>query len=179
MKKILLLTSAGLSIGAMQPPAKAPVKKQVTEKLPLFDQDLQDQLVKAVQNNDTQKVARLLKFRPQVNINAENTDGTRPLEAAVYARHLDMARLLLENGANPNQRITGGLTPGQTLLMYAVSIKKASMVKLLLDHGADASAEFNDNARQGGRPRKAIDFLSGTGPEVEKIRRLLSKGKLL
>ena len=57
-----------------------------------------------------------------------DSQGQRPLERAVYGKNIEIAELLLENGANPNQRITSGMTPGRTLLMHAVSVNNPQLV---------------------------------------------------
>lgn len=58
--------------------------------------------------------------------------GLTTLIAAVIANHIELTRLFLEHGADPNLKSADGLTP----LMQA---KSAEMVKLLAEYGANPS----------------------------------------
>jgi ankyrin repeat protein len=49
-----------------------------------------------------------------------------------------LAKSLLEGGANPNVRMENGVTP----LWLAVSIDDTNMIKLLIDHGADINLRY-------------------------------------
>lgn len=169
MKKTMVLLLLPLCVSAMRKP-QAAQKTSINQKM-------QDELVAAVGKNDIQKVQRLLRFRPQVEVNTTDSHGDRPLEVAVRIRNAQMVQLLLKNGANPNLRMSSGMTPGKTPLMYAVSLGDADTVELLLTYGADPGATFNDNRAQGGKDRKAIDFLSA-GPNYERIKSMLTKTKL-
>ena len=68
---------------------------------------------------DINAVKRWLKFRPQIDVNAPNSDMDRALDRAVFNKDSAMTELLIANGANVNQAMSGGLTPGITLLMEA------------------------------------------------------------
>jgi len=59
--------------------------------------------------------------------------GWTPLHYACAKGHLDVASLLISNGANVNSLSLGGTTP----LMMAVQSGNELLVKLLLDKGAD------------------------------------------
>lgn len=52
---------------------------------------------------------------------------------------LDVARLLLEHGADVNARISDG--SGRTPLHVAAESNRAEVVRVLLEHGANVSAE--------------------------------------
>lgn len=78
-------------------------------------------------------VGFLLKNGAEVNAVARNPTGYTALSGAVARGHLNVARILLEEGANPNHRYEGGFTP----LMEAAASGKLEMTKLLLRHGAD------------------------------------------
>lgn len=88
-----------------------------------------------------------------------DSQGQRPLERAVYGKNIEIAELLLENGANPNQRITSGMTPGRTLLMHAVSVNNPQLVKLLIVHGADMDATFNEVRGRQAVPKLLISLI--------------------
>jgi uncharacterized protein len=65
-----------------------------------------------------------------------------PLNSAAAGRHADVARLLLERGADPNARQGSGWTP----LHSAAHNADPDMVALLLAHGADPAATNDDGA---------------------------------
>jgi len=69
------------------------------------------------------------------SVNAADTDGTRPLHWAVRADELEIARLLLRAGADPNAETRLGVTA----LYLAAQNGDAEMVKALLDAGAKAN----------------------------------------
>ena len=65
-----------------------------------------------------------------------------PLNSAAAGRHADVARLLLDAGADPNARQSGGWTP----LHSAAHNGDVESVKLLLDRGGDPTATNDDGA---------------------------------
>jgi hypothetical protein len=73
---------------------------------------------------------------------ASSAVGVAPLHSCLFARRFEIARLLIESGADVNLRRTG--TPDQertgwTALHYAASYDEADLLRLLLDHGGDPS----------------------------------------
>jgi hypothetical protein len=73
------------------------------------------------------------------HINALGGESDFPLAAALRKRHIQVAELLLQHGANVNGRGLYGLTPLHQVLRYCYSAHGA--VRLLLEHGADANAQ--------------------------------------
>jgi ankyrin repeat protein len=65
--------------------------------------------------------------------------GNRPLHGATYMNRPDVARLLLERGADPNARDKAGLTA----LHLAVGCGWVECARALLGGGADANARTN------------------------------------
>jgi ankyrin repeat protein len=65
-----------------------------------------------------------------------------PLNSAAAGRHADVARLLLDRGADPNARQGSGWTPVHS----AAQNGDPDMVVLLLAHGADPAATNDDGA---------------------------------
>ncbi len=60
-----------------------------------------------------------------------------PLHEAAAMGHLEVARLLLERGADVNAKNKHGFTP----LHFAAGIGHTDVAKLLLEHGADVNAK--------------------------------------
>ncbi|KFY78857.1 hypothetical protein V498_09042, partial [Pseudogymnoascus sp. VKM F-4517 (FW-2822)] len=68
----------------------------------------------------------------QAGIDAEDSDGHKPIVFAVVRRHEDVIKLLLGKGASENSPI---VDPG--LLSYAASYGHLAVAKLLIEEGAD------------------------------------------
>jgi hypothetical protein len=71
---------------------------------------------------------------------AVNHDGWPPLAYACLEGHVDVARYLIEHGADVNGRAVNGATP----LMLAARSGQIEIAKLLIDKGADIDAR-NDS----------------------------------
>jgi ankyrin repeat protein len=61
-----------------------------------------------------------------------NAPHGRALYAAVYDRHFDVARLLLEHGANPNQEVESSADAASIAIMNS----DFKMIQLLASYGA-------------------------------------------
>ncbi len=92
---------------------------------------------------DLASVRRMLDEAPS-RISEARLSGRRPLPAAVEFGHDDIARLLLERGANP--RWEEHDAPRGTSLHSAARRGNLAMVKLLLLHGADPNEEIDSTA---------------------------------
>ncbi|OQB68781.1 MAG: Phosphocholine transferase AnkX [Spirochaetes bacterium ADurb.Bin133] len=94
-------------------------------------------LENAIKTRDIDAINGLLKTDVDVNNTSGSSWGYTPLCYAVYLKNIDIARLLIESGANVNKISINGETP----LKIACSAYKLppidDMVKLLLDNGAD------------------------------------------
>jgi uncharacterized protein len=82
----------------------------------------------------------LLEHGADADDDADNPFGVRPVHAASAAHDHVTMRLLLEAGADPNQRQRGGFVP----LHEAAHTDDVEMARLLLDHGADPALTADD-----------------------------------
>ena len=91
---------------------------------------------------------------------------TTPLVEAAYFGHKDLAKLLLDRGADPNKRNSNGSTP----LHFAASCDHTELVRLLLDRGAMPSPT-------NGSGETPLHFAAWHGNR-EVVRLLLDRGAL-
>ena len=82
----------------------------------------------------------LLEHGADADGDADNPFGVRPVHAASAAHDRETMRLLLEAGADPNQRQRGGFVP----LHEAAHSDDVEMARLLLAHGADPALTADD-----------------------------------
>ncbi len=88
------------------------------------------------------KVVKLLIDNKGIDLNAkdENNKGNTLLHVAAEKNHEDIARLLIENGADIDAQNNNGYLP----LDYAISCGSADIVQLLIDKGAKVNISDND-----------------------------------
>src|SRR6266446_4296499 len=90
---------------------------------------------------DLEHVSAILREDPG-RIQEARPCGRRALSAAVEFGHHDIARLLLERGADPNWP-EGTAAPRGIALHMAARAGDRAMVELLLDHGADPNGSID------------------------------------
>jgi hypothetical protein len=100
------------------------------------------QLHHCVENGLTSSVKRILSIR-NINVNVKNVNGNTPLHYAVRNGHVEITRLLLENGAEVNVKSVGGFTP----LHWAAWNGHVDILHLLDENGADLEVQNNDGRR--------------------------------
>jgi ankyrin repeat protein len=134
-------------------------------------------------SKDGVRVARLLLERG-VDVNAEDEDHDSPLRSACYSGKLEIARVLLHHGANPNAKNDRG----QTLLhqvsqgRYESQADGASIAKLLLDCGADVNSRDENGvtslhlALWGGELEIARRLLEHSSSKNNRVRTILHVG---
>lgn len=119
----------------------------------------------AAAQGDAVAVARLVAGdRALANVTGE--DGLAPLHHAVRGGHFEVARFLLERGANANLRVA--TTAESTPLYEAAAAGHAALVALLLEHGA----KINARARSG---KTALHRAAETG-DLATVQVLLEGG---
>jgi ankyrin repeat protein len=100
--------------------------------------DGQTQLLRAAQAGDTRRATELLGAGVPVDSRSEH-DLATPLMLAIEGRNLQLCRLLLERGANPNAIALRGDTPLTRALRRNGDDEQDEFVRLLLDHSADVN----------------------------------------
>jgi hypothetical protein len=101
------------------------------------------QLHNCAWNGFTSSVKRLLSIR-NINVNVKDDwNGWTPLHCAVCIAHVEIIRLLLQNGAKVNAKSNNGSTP----LHYAARNGNVDILHLLVENGADLEAQKNDGWR--------------------------------
>jgi len=116
----------------------ARIKATGNDLEPVYAQGRQGKLIAAAARNDIEQVEALLK--QGVNPNATvNQWGENALMHAVLHGNVDMTRVLLEAGANPDLK-----GPGFTPLGMAALRGHARIVRLLLKAGADIDRKSSD-----------------------------------
>jgi ankyrin repeat protein len=94
-------------------------------------------------NGLTTSVKRLLAIR-NINVNLKDDRfGMSPLHDAAVDGHVEIARLLLQNGAEVNARSKYGFTP----LHWAAIFGHVDILHLLVENDADLEAQDNDGER--------------------------------
>lgn len=91
---------------------------------------------------DIDRVRQMLDAEP-ARIHETRPSGRRPLSTAVEGGHEDVARLLLERGADPNW--PEPTAPRGRSLQAASSMDNVAMVKLLLAHHADPNSAVDSS----------------------------------
>ena len=101
-----------------------------------------------------------------------------PLVAAVRGNHLEMARLLLASGADPDEEGEGYY--GNTVLFLAAQRNYLDMARLLIDHGADANQTYGVSAATPlwsatwGNHLEMVELLADRGAEFDESDMLLA-----
>jgi ankyrin repeat protein len=130
-----------------------------------------DEFQTAVVKKDAAAVKRLLArgVKPDFNFNEaapRQRSGESPLTMAIGRGHLEVARILLEAGADPNRRDDFGDAPLDRA-------RSAEAIKLLLAYGArqapDAAAAARSNPR-------AIEEVIERSDDAGAVNRLLDAG---
>src|SRR5579864_5086024 len=109
-------------------------------------------------------VQHLLERGADPNAVAKNETEFTALTGAVAQNHNEVAKMLVENGANVNYSYEGGFTP----LIHAAHAGNLELVKLLLEKGADPNAKNGEGktpmayAREKGHD-KVVELLKTHG----------------
>lgn len=94
-------------------------------------------LVQAIKNCDTEKIKIIINKNPDI-VNQNIDQGEKPLIQAIDLNYVNIVKLLLELGANPDR---GNC---KSPLEAAILQNNAQIVKILLDAGANPNQKFDD-----------------------------------
>ena len=102
--------------------------------------ELGEDFIEAVKSGDRAKIAKFLKNK-KLDVDVVDEDGKSALIIAVENNDVEVAKLLLEHGANVNFQEDNEV--GNTPLICAAkqSYGDIEMMKLLLEHGADVNLQ--------------------------------------
>jgi ankyrin repeat protein len=103
----------------------------------------EDGILAAAEAGDEPRVRARLKEDPR-SIAAERPSGERALSLAAGGGHMELVRLLLERGADPNAP-EGWHAPRGQALHAAARAGHRAVVELLLEHGADPNATIDSS----------------------------------
>jgi hypothetical protein len=100
------------------------------------------QLHHCAENGFTTSVKRLLSIR-NINVNVKDDEyGATPLHDAAYNGHVEIARLLLQSGADVNAKDRWDRTP----LHFAAIQGHVDILHLLVENGADLEAQSKNGS---------------------------------
>jgi ankyrin repeat protein len=133
------------------------------------DQDLDTALLCCCDGSEHQElrvelVSLLLTHNAKIDIHPKNQDGALH-KAAMYG-HPELLRLLIEAGADVNEK--GGY--GRTPLIYAASSGVVASLQMLITAGADV------NAKNEGGQNALFDSISGLHPSANIVEVLIDAG---
>jgi ankyrin repeat protein len=111
---------------------------------------------------DLEQARQMLDSQPE-RIRETRPSGRRPLSAAIEMGHYEVARLLLERGANPNWEEPSA--PKGRALHAAAHAGQLWLVELLLAHGADPNSGIDSSGNA---------FFAAATPEIRNL--LVSHG---
>jgi ankyrin repeat protein len=124
----------------------------------------------ATKLGDLARVRELLDENPSLihQVTTHSYYTGLPLVNAARGGHMEIVKLLLERGANPNQP-EPGFAPWGGSLITAINAKQFEIAKLLLEHGANPNQEGESSgncismAKFVGAPRDIQDLIASYG----------------
>lgn len=131
----------------------------------VHSQSSTDDLFAAIEKNDIQKVSYLIAIGADVNAK-DPYASMSPLMMAAYDGYTEIAKLLIEKGAEVNAK--GGVEMDMTPLIFSASQDRLDMVRLLIEHGANV----NVKTRYGWTPL----FFAVSRSKVDIAKLLIERG---
>ena len=121
--------------------------------LKINNREREELLHLACKNGQFLLIKNLLKAK--VDIDAFNTEGLSPLHIAVIKGNIEVAKLLISEGASIDLNDSKW---GSSPLLYACQNGRTKIVRMLLENGADINAKNDEGstvihfAAQSGKP---------------------------
>lgn len=110
-------------------------------------------LMKAIDENDIEKVRKLIEQGANLNIQYEEWDNETPLIRSLKKGHDEIANLLLDNGAMVDvpliRNYWGDVEKGTCALFEAVIRNKYDIVKKMISQGAKLNVELDNKTALG------------------------------
>jgi ankyrin repeat protein len=130
-------------------------------------------LATATKLGDLDRVRELLDADPSLvnHVPTYSYYTGLPLRNAAAGVHLEVVKLLLERGADPNQP-EPGIAPQGGALHSAIGGRHLEVAKLLLEHGANANADVESSgncfsmAKHVGAPQELVDLIASYGGSI-------------
>lgn len=131
-----------------------------------------ENLIQAAEDGDLESVQTFLDENPGIDINARGEDDYNALFTAVREGHYEVAKLLLESNANPDELTSRGTSP------FASAAERGNfqMMDLLLEHNADVNATSGNlmtyvglSLRYSEKNCTALDYLKEHGFNINYV----------
>lgn len=126
--------------------------------------NLDNDLLRAVQDGDLEKVVELIENG--ANVNAMANDDWTPLLIALDQEYMDIAEELINAGADVNAKEKAGKF---TVLMHAVASGNLDIVRKIIQAGANLDAK-------GKLGWTALMVASGHGGKADIVKELIKNG---
>ena len=100
--------------------------------------------------------------------------GFTALYIAVLQLNLELIKVLLENGAQPNKKVIN-MTPFTFILNNMHSEKTEEILCMMLDHGANANVSIGNSAYSSINTVPALMSLIDTSIKAETVKQMITR----
>ena len=113
--------------------------------------DLEKKLLDASANGSAEDVSQLLTYGVDPNCQQSSGDNmacktAAPLHLAILNDHIDVVKILLDEGADPNKKYVNNRHDERTPLIMAIFRNNSKVIELLLEAGADLNVEHKSGS---------------------------------
>lgn len=157
---------------------KLPTKKPLSDAAKLYQRKHANPLFAAIDNGEIAIFRELVEHDPQEAINARWRADMPILYGTFSKRNLEMAAILLENGANPDV-VVPFLKPPRLLIVEAVADFRTDFISLLIQHKASVDKEVNGFSVRKilDNPKRYVKSLFEGNEQCEGARQFLAKAQ--
>ncbi|OGF64720.1 MAG: hypothetical protein A2Y62_14810 [Candidatus Fischerbacteria bacterium RBG_13_37_8] len=126
-------------------------------------------IVEAIEKGDSNEVMKLIEESKNLN-KTDKYDNSEALSKALFKKHLEIVKILIEAGTNINRRFSSG----ETALHYAVRSGDVAIVKDLIKAGAYLNIKeySTPDVKSGVTPL----WIAAAHGRVEIVRELINAG---